>query len=75
MRTAKKHSIGVSVRRPSGKRGPKADAEAEVISWHRSARAALRSLRAQPRTEQGYSEDFLFDEKLQRRISNYEADK
>jgi len=74
MSTAKKFS-GYSVRRPGRKRGPAADIEADVISRHKTARLALMSLRAQPRTEEGYSADFIFDEKAQKRISNYEADK
>lgn len=68
---------GFSVRRPrAGRaRGPAADVLAEVVSRHATARGALRSLRKQPRSpEGGYSADFIFCEKTQKRISNYEAD-
>lgn len=76
MKAIKQHS-GFSVRRPraGSAKGPEADIRAEVVSRHRNSRAALVSLRAHPRTEEGYSNCFIFDEKQQRRLSNYEADK
>lgn len=71
-----KQYTGFSVRRPGRKRGPAADIDADVISRHKTARLALVSLRAQPRDPAGgYSNDFVFCEKQQRRLSNYEADK
>ncbi len=65
---------GYSVRRPGRAKGPVADIAADVISRHPNSHSALKAVLRQPRTEQGYTADFIFCEKTQRRISKYEAD-